>query len=595
MIGKRIVLRVLPLLGALLWLGSFPALAQTEQAPVRLIMLNPQGVAASDVPRIRRLYAAAKNRTKAAAGKAVALAKAEAEAVRSFAARRGWKQTGESASRLRRLYAAIKSRAASASGRVLSLTKTEVWSVPREKVEAVKRAAARRGVIMAELGQRWEHVLETVRADLKIDSKQWSLINRVGASKAATGVGLVAAPLPPMVEYALSKDAELGGSARITVRLSDSTVVTLARTSFDIKPDMCVWRGTVVGSGEPATLMWWPGGRMSGTVQHGGKIYSIRHMGNELHAVVEMAESRMPSEHAPLPARVRVSDPGKRDDPLVQQGEANTLRRMVTGTAPSWFRRLGAGKKKQEGGTLVPLTAWLLPFKAKAAKAKTVPSTDDVVIDVMVAYTRKAAGNYTDIKRDLVDLAIEEANESFRLSNLGHVKLRLVHAYETDYVEQGEHFEHLYRMVDKGDGYMEEVHGLRDKYRADVVVLVVDDPAGCGLATRVHAEADEAFAVVHHECAATSYSIAHEIGHIIGARHDLNLDKTMTPFAYGHGFVNGTKWRDIMSYKESCNGCPRVPVWSSPHVLIKGEPAGAPDVDNARVILEQAARVAAFR
>ena len=33
----------------------------------------------------------------------------------------------------------------------------------------------------------------------------------------------------------------------------------------------------------------------------------------------------------------------------------------------------------------------------------------------------------------------------------------------------------------------------------------------------------------------------------------------MTPFPYGHGFVNGTKWRDIMSYKESCGGCPRLP------------------------------------
>ena len=50
-----------------------------------------------------------------------------------------------------------------------------------------------------------------------------------------------------------------------------------------------------------------------------------------------------------------------------------------------------------------------------------------------------------------------------------------------------------------------------------------------------------------------------------------------------------------MSYKESCAGCPRLPVWSNPKVLIKGEPAGTPEQDNARVIAEQAARVAAFR
>ena len=75
--------------------------------------------------------------------------------------------------------------------------------------------------------------------------------------------------------------------------------------------------------------------------------------------------------------------------------------------------------------------------------------------------------------------------------------------------------------------------------------------------------------MVHHECAADTYSVAHEIGHIIGARHDLGMDKTMTPFPYGHGYVNGTKWRDIMSYKESCGGCPRLPVWSSPKLMIK--------------------------
>jgi hypothetical protein len=73
------------------------------------------------------------------------------------------------------------------------------------------------------------------------------------------------------------------------------------------------------------------------------------------------------------------------------------------------------------------------------------------------------------------------------------------------------------------------------------------------------------------------------------------MDKIMTPFPYGHGYVNGTKWRDIMSYKESCGGCRRVPIWSSPLVMFEGEPAGTPDQDNARVIAEEAPRVAAFR
>ena len=219
---------------------------------------------------------------------------------------------------------------------------------------------------------------------------------------------------------------------------------------------------------------------------------------------------------------------------------------------------------------------------AKSPEDELAPKPNDIIIDVIVAYTKKAASNYADIEHELVDLAIGETNKSFRLSNLGHIKLRLVHAYQTDYVEEGAHFDHVWRFADKGDGYMEEIHGLRDKYRADVAILVVDDPKGCGLATRVRADADEAFAVVHHACAAANYTLAHEIGHLIGASHELS-------------YVNGTKWRDIMSSKESCGGCPRVPVWSNPTVLIKGEVAGTAILDNARVIAEQAARVASFR
>jgi hypothetical protein len=292
-----------------------------------------------------------------------------------------------------------------------------------------------------------------------------------------------------------------------------------------------------------------------------------------------MGEDRMPQEHAPMPTRLRANDPNSRDDPLVNQGDASILRSATTGMRPPTGHPEVNGKQA--------------PAKKPAQKAGT--QAGEIVIDVIVAYTKKAASYYADVKRELVELSIEEANESFRRSNIGHVKLRLVHAYETDYVEEGAHFDHVWRFADKGDGYMEEIHGLRDKYRADVALLVVDDAKGCGLATRVYADADDAFAVVHHECAATTYSVAHEIGHIIGARHDLNLDKIMTPFPYGHGYVNGTKWRDIMSYKESCGGCPRVPVWSSPKVQVKGEPAGTPQLDNARVIAEQAARVAAFR
>ena len=200
---------------------------------------------------------------------------------------------------------------------------------------------------------------------------------------------------------------------------------------------------------------------MAGTVQERDRIYSIRHMGGPIYAMVEMSEERMPQEHAPMPARLRTDDPNLRDDPLVKQGDASMLRPVTPACAlPQPARRRRSSRKPIVGAA------------SGAASRRTSSST------CIVAYTQKAAANYTDIKRELVDLAIEEANESFRMSGLGNIKLRLVHAYQTDYVEEGAHFDHVWRFADKGDGYMEEIHGLRDKYRADVAVLIVDDSAG---------------------------------------------------------------------------------------------------------------------
>jgi hypothetical protein len=319
--------------------------------------------------------------------------------------------------------------------------------------------------------------------EAQLDDKQKAMVERVKASKATLGVKIMVAPPPAVLEHALTSDVTnpdgTSGPAKITVALADNTTITIVRTSVDIKPDMCIWRGTVEGTESQVTFMWWANGKMTGTVQGGGKPKSIRHLGGRLYAVVEMGEDRMPQEHASMRAGAR-SDPTLRDDPLVKQGDPSGLR-----------PRAAAAPAKAE-----PTQATKQPA---APAAKAAPPAKDITIDVIVAYTKKAASHYSEVKRELVDLSIEEANHSFRTSNLGNVKLRLVHAYETDYVEQGQHFDHVWRFADKGDGYMDEIHGLRDKYKADVAVLIVDDPQGCGLATRVYADDNEAFAVVHHE------------------------------------------------------------------------------------------------
>src|SRR5262245_26942526 len=265
------------------------------------------------------------------------------------------------------LYKAIKRHAGRAKGQVLSLTKTEMWAVPKRNVEAVKRAAAQHGVDVDQLGSDWNHVFHPAPRDMTMDDKQKSMMDRAKASRASMGVGMMMAPRAPTVEYALTKDANSPAAAhdaaKIIVKLNADKVLTITRVSVDIKPSMCVWRGTVDGTDAPATIMWWPGGKMAGTVQHEGRIYSIRHVGGEMHAVVEMGEDRMPEEHAPMPARMRNNDPNLRDDPLIQQGDASRLRPVTAGMQPvppparRQQPKLAAGQGK------------LMPGKAKAAPA----------------------------------------------------------------------------------------------------------------------------------------------------------------------------------------------------------------------------------
>ena len=258
-------------------------------------------------------------------------------------------------------YKQLKARADKPTVQVLALSKSEIWSVPAGKVDTLTRAAARRGVkvmpfigrtVSAETKRRrtrgaipeasreprddWNQIFRLAPADIKMNDKQKQLMQIARASQSTVGVGVMAASFAPMVEYALTKDAGAQSpsreSAKITVALSQGTVLTINRTSVDIKPRMCIWHGSVEGTDAPATIIWWPDGKMAGSVQHQGRLYSIRHLGGEMHAVVEMSDEKMPQEHAPMPQRLRAADASLRDDrsmPLSRWSNASSFGNMA--------------------------------------------------------------------------------------------------------------------------------------------------------------------------------------------------------------------------------------------------------------------------
>ncbi|HZT46678.1 MAG TPA: hypothetical protein VFA64_01805, partial [Hyphomicrobiaceae bacterium] len=180
------------------------------------------------------------------------------------------------------LYKRIIKHAGKAKGQVLTLTKTEMWAVPKENVDAVKKAAAEHGVGVNPLGSDWNQLFHKAPTDMSMDDKQKTMMEKAKASTSTMGVGMMATPMAPMVEYALTKDhndpAASRNPARISIAVKEGVVLTVTRSNVDVKPNMCIWRGTVDGTGAPVTIMWWPGGKMTGTLQHEGRIYSFRHM-----------------------------------------------------------------------------------------------------------------------------------------------------------------------------------------------------------------------------------------------------------------------------------------------------------------------------
>ena len=246
-------------------------------------------------------------------------------------------------------------------------------------------------------------------------------------------------------------------------------------------------------------------------------------------------------------------------------------------------------------------------------------------IDVLVAYTpaaRRAAVNID----TFIQFAINNTHRAYDNSRIG-LRLRLVHRYQVNYSQHSDMeadldrltFNSTFRYSDgthpDPEGYMDEVHGLRDRYGADLVVLIVAAQADrvCGIAWVPPFDDSRfgtvlpalGFSVVAHNCEAVDhFTFAHELGHNQGASHDPHNAEDddgndTARFPYAHGFCNTAKDQNtVMAYQANRLGTCRneIPYFSSPIISYQGTPTGDAAVrDNRRVLRETAQRVANFR
>ncbi|GAB5497529.1 MAG: hypothetical protein Phyf2KO_26090 [Phycisphaerales bacterium] len=226
------------------------------------------------------------------------------------------------------------------------------------------------------------------------------------------------------------------------------------------------------------------------------------------------------------------------------------------------------------------------------------PELDDgSVIDVMIVYTAEARQGWggTNQILALAQNSIDTTNTAYNNSQISPLQLNLVHTEEISYNESGSASTDITRLQDDNDGFMDNVHSLRDTYAADLVALLVDSFNACGVGYLAPFNDDFGFTVTDTGCAVGNLSFPHEIGHNMGCAHDRNNAGGSTfNYAYGHRWnsTNGTQYRSVMAYSPGS----RVPYFSNPDVNYIGTPTGVNNSeDNARCHEETKLSVSNFR
>ncbi|HRX70721.1 MAG: fibronectin type III domain-containing protein [Candidatus Competibacteraceae bacterium] len=317
------------------------------------------------------------------------------------------------------------------------------------------------------------------------------------------------------------------------------------------------WVGHIDGEKNSEVVLAAKGNVLMGTVRTQDRFFEIVYVNGNTHAVRELDPNKIPAQFEPQEALI----PAEEGDKSASTDSVTTSGDITTSTGQ--------------------------------------------VIDIAVVYSPQArnnAGGATGIETKIMN-AVTRANQAYLNSQID-MQLNLVYMGEVAYTETGNMSDALSRLRSTTDGYIDDVHSLRDQYAADQVVLISADSNYCGIAYTMNSSwistafAPYAFAVLHddsvYNCLGSYDSFAHELGHNQGNAHD--PDSSSSPGAYpdSYGYRICGLFRDIMSY--NCSGEPRIPYFSNPDVLYNGQPIGVPGFnDTARSMTETSPIAASFR
>jgi peptidyl-Asp metalloendopeptidase len=319
---------------------------------------------------------------------------------------------------------------------------------------------------------------------------------------------------------------QTAGESGLMLNLFDDAIFRAVLDRREVRSKSVIWLGHIEGIDKSQVTLVIEDAVMAGNIRLPGAYFQVRYVGPGLHSLRQIDESHFPPEGQPIPT--------------------DTVR-------------------------------------SETAQDSGIAATDDGSrFDVLVVYTpaaRAAAGGTTAMGA-LINLAVAETNTAYSRSAV-IPRLRLVHQEEVSYTESGDFSTDLNRLTNPSDGFMDNVHALRNAHGADLVSLIIEGASLCGLAWLMLTESNSfqasAFSVVARICATGNFSFGHELGHNMGLQHDRADAPADGVFSFSHGYVDTPHgFRDIMGVAASCGGCMRIQNFSNPNLMFNNFPTGVP-------------------
>ncbi|MFN8397625.1 MAG: zinc-dependent metalloprotease family protein [Bacteroidia bacterium] len=178
------------------------------------------------------------------------------------------------------------------------------------------------------------------------------------------------------------------------------------------------------------------------------------------------------------------------------------------------------------------------------------PSKEPVVVDLLVLYSREAQDSaakeagvapndsiravramHLEIARAVIiaNYAFEQSNLDIMVRPVGIQMANPAGAWETD---------GSLEMTRDRLGNDAAVSDLRNTLGADLVTMIVERGEECGYAFNYSGPGNDGagFSVVRRNCAANNFSLAHELGHNLGLRHE--CEESQQGDGFGFAYVN---------------------------------------------------------